>query len=354
MVRSLQAPLVMEQFEKLWDMTRPYSHEELPVVLMELKLAALDIGNELKVSSWIEVVMQELLVPRILEGESHSCFLLEGVIKALAELEHDLGQDLDDVCVGAISSMEEVLTSLKGLLVTDPLKQLSYINQVQQIKDMQRKYFTSPGQCSGFLCLVSRSTQELLGECEGTQVHQATMQETELWLKENQLCSLKESEVAGFIKILQDLSALQVDAPASTTSKLLSQAREMVAREWAWYQSCIEKSIKPPYEVGSLSNLISEALICFPEDQEVVDAQLKMSKWVVEVAGQSKLQKLFSTLETLQVPVAAVEPEVDISSAFWHEAPRYDGASSASLVAAFSGMGGVPLLQRSCSMQSHD
>ena len=313
--RPLQQPFEQHQVDALWQCVAPYSQDECPLEMDNLKLAAVEVDEQKKVTAWLSILVQDVVVPKILEGELQSGFLLAFTSYILAVLEKDLETELGETFVLGIATLEEVFKGLKGLLVTDPLDQLNYIKEVEVLKEQQRKSSTTAvAQVANAVASCSWYQSKLrsfLENVRALKVHSKTMKEMEAWFASH-AGELAPADVKSLTTMLQDLCTLQTDVPPSTMDTLLAAAKQKVLSEWALYQRKVAEKLEPPYDVALMSNLVSEALICYPEDKQIVESQQQMSSWVVQVAGQNKLKKCMEGMAAVTILLEAFEPDMEL------------------------------------------
>eukprot|EP00971_Amphidinium_carterae_P352292 6492531-Amphidinium_carterae.3 len=299
-IESIKQNSRSDDIKQFLAMVRPYAVDAADAKqrfnMLEPKLA--HMKGVARPDVFMDVVMGELILPSVLEGEqkvSKTKWILK---ELLPQLEEDMLLEIESKeAVAALREVQDGLLGLKGLLSNDMLEQVECKEHVQKFKKHM-------GTCSNHpLADVANAIQQEKYYKQHfdtfmSMVHKWTVHEKRILLAQT-FVRMTRDDVPADAKALEsfcrEYSILQSEMP-SFTKDLDETIQRNLMDAWSKLQSQLE-SEGGGQEVGAeLQAFLAEASICFPEAQCFNDAQLSLSE---QLSSNEAAMKLDGMVEKL-------------------------------------------------------
>ena len=300
LVMNATAGFSQLQVQKLYGNLRPFPLPDAPVNLDLLNpmLCAVQVSSEKQAEMFLDILVVELTLPQLLEGEKKAPLVKMMTEELLASIESDMMQEIESEShVMALSVLQDHLRGLKALLSGDCNKLIEDANYVEILKDGSSE---EPAQS---LRPWSHAMQEIdyyKSKVEifcrlmtSLKVHKPRLKFFQDYLAKEEI-ALDGKGVKGLIDNLRDLATLQEEVPAAAMVGLQEKMKVRLLEHWAAAKSKLDSEVEE-IDIRGLQQALAEGTISFAGDGDVIKAQEEMSQMLPQQAGKGKTSKLMET-----------------------------------------------------------
>ena len=294
-VQSLGLAVETHILECIYVMCRPFPDAGEATKAFDFSsptLAGCSMDLASKNRFFLQVLVGDIMVPRVLHGAAFQTWVLEFAKCVQKMIDQDLELDVHESTVKVLSDMMDAVQAVQLLVCKDVTRKVAGSKLVDKVLAQR----TQVGPVANLASAIQQtaSYQALVDDfwkdIRSLEVHRAELSKIEALLEEN-WDARKDACLESLISVLLLLTSLKSDLPDDVLSWPLATAAARVEEVWGIFAAVAESQhdLEEHFSVKVLQRLLQEATLLWPTHQCYADYLLQMASWVTKKDGEDRL-----------------------------------------------------------------
>eukprot|EP00971_Amphidinium_carterae_P351498 6492141-Amphidinium_carterae.3 len=293
--------LAEEKVQRLLATCLPYSPQMQALDMFNPTLAAIEMEMSLKGLQFQRVILEDVLVNKILAGETgkvcvqrFSEFVAKQLAKDLASL------DLDDSYVASVMEVQDVMLALQSLLADDVDMMIEHCGLVDDLalysKRGKTKYLKDVGNAVTTNPWWSSTLQRYSHDTKSLKAHASEIQVVNAFWSNFQVVDAA-IDLQTIVAKLHAMNVLQDDIPKKVWDEMNVKAESCIKSQWQTLEGTLGQENTP--NVKDIQDFVMTASSTYPCEEMWSEAQLRVATYITTMNTGAKvtaLTKAFSEL----------------------------------------------------------
>ena len=292
-------------FHAFWSLVRPYERDagDREVNIRAVTLCNIVGSKEAKLSEFMRVLLNELLLPALLQGESLATHVA-GMCKKIAQQvdEEVVLLEIDEHYIPSLSKLKDTVSGLSALVSGDLSVQFEYKDHITKFRsgitsksdDIVVKFAKGLGGVHHYRTLMD----SFLARVTSIEIHEEKIRQVRLFFQQANF-KYGQVEEKPLVEALKDLTLLAAELPDLFMQGLRQNASTSL---WSWWESgqaALSKEGADKQASSVISNVLAECAIAFPVEERWRTAQEQLGDHIRKTNGWEKTKRLMEAVEAV-------------------------------------------------------